>query len=340
MRALNSTRAHTPALPRNLFAEIRRRIEARVVAPGIGDMRKLNRSASGWILGGLALGLAPAGCGLLLGLDQFSEAAATTSGSGTTGTGGNGGAGGMTSTGETTSGATTTTGGACIGGATSCTTEMDCPSPASDCVTHTCDNQGCCGTTNVASGMKCATDGGALCDGNGRCVACLATSDCAPTGTVCADVKCDAKNACVQTNAGKGKACTDQGGVTCDGLGACVAVHCNNSVKDVDETDLDCGGSCSPCANGLTCAKNNDCTNGYCKATVCATATCTDSAKNGDETDIDCGGSCSVKCPYLKGCASNSDCLGGLCQGTTCAATCSDGVLNGAETAIDCGGPT
>ena len=43
---------------------------------------------------------------------------------------------------------------------------------------------------------------------------------------------------------------------------------CFNGIQDGDETGVDCGGSCNPCA------------------------TCDDGIQNGDETGVDCGGSC------------------------------------------------
>ncbi len=46
---------------------------------------------------------------------------------------------------------------------------------------------------------------------------------------------------------------------------------CNDGIKNGNETGIDCGGSCAPCA---------------------ATPTCNDGIKNGNETGIDCGGSC------------------------------------------------
>jgi alpha-tubulin suppressor-like RCC1 family protein len=78
------------------------------------------RSVSGWILGTLALGLAPAGCGALLGLDQFSETAATT------GSGGSGGGAGPTGSGTGGDVTATSTG---TGGAMPCTTPAECPQP-------------------------------------------------------------------------------------------------------------------------------------------------------------------------------------------------------------------
>ena len=47
---------------------------------------------------------------------------------------------------------------------------------------------------------------------------------------------------------------------------------CFNGIKDGDETSVDCGGSCAPCA------------------------TCDDGIKNGDEEGIDCGGSDCAPC--------------------------------------------
>lgn len=51
---------------------------------------------------------------------------------------------------------------------------------------------------------------------------------------------------------------------------------CADLAQNGDETDVDCGGSCSPCADGLHCAIGADCISGSCTATVCdATATTT-----------------------------------------------------------------
>jgi len=40
-------------------------------------------------------------------------------------------------------------------------------------------------------------------------------------------------------------------------------------VKNGSETDIDCGGSCPPCANGQACDKNADCTSLTCKGAKC-----------------------------------------------------------------------
>ena len=70
------------------------------------------------------------------------------------------------------------------------------------------------------------------------------------------------------------------------------APTCADRIKDGAETDLDCGGPCSPCALGQNCAAKGDCATGACVGGKCAAANCSDKLKNGSETDIDCGGMC------------------------------------------------
>jgi len=73
---------------------------------------------------------------------------------------------------------------------------------------------------------------------------------------------------------------------------------CVDQVQQGDETDLDCGGSCVPCALGRHCLVPTDCADGTCSGGVCtAVSSCQNGIKDGDETDTDCGGSCGA-CPY------------------------------------------
>jgi hypothetical protein len=169
-------------------------------------------------------------------------------------------------------------------------------------------------TTFAPAGVECASpDGGGLCDGAGRCVQCLASTDCAP-GSSCA------KNTCVPG------ACTD-------------------GVRDGDETDVDCGGAvCAPCAVSKDCAKDGDCASGACDAWAphrCLADHCLDHRRDVDETDIDCGGSC-AQCPPDHYCKVNTDCTSGFCdvaRGSFCLPPqCLDGIRNGYETGVDCGG--
>ncbi|MSP63617.1 MAG: hypothetical protein EXR72_25390 [Myxococcales bacterium] len=113
---------------------------------------------------------------------------------------------------------------------------------------------------------------------------------------------------------------------------------CSDTKKNGDESDVDCGGACTPCVDGKICGKGSDCKSGVCSQTLCAAPSCMDQVKNGSETDTDCGGSCGA-CDDGKTCGMAADCKSGVCSGGACAAPgCMDGVKNGGESDIDCGG--
>jgi hypothetical protein len=44
---------------------------------------------------------------------------------------------------------------------------------------------------------------------------------------------------------------------------------CDNRVLDGPESDVDCGGDCSPCEHGRACRSARDCASGRCAAYVC-----------------------------------------------------------------------
>lgn len=44
---------------------------------------------------------------------------------------------------------------------------------------------------------------------------------------------------------------------------------CSDGLKNQDETDVDCGGSCGTCAAGKACAAGTDCAGGYCVSGKC-----------------------------------------------------------------------
>ncbi len=116
---------------------------------------------------------------------------------------------------------------------------------------------------------------------------------------------------------------------------------CSDRVKDGDESDVDCGGSCTAkCQNGKSCVASSDCKGAYCVNSICRSGSCTDSYQNQDESDIDCGGSCTEKCIIGSKCRKSSDCESALCTGGTCVAEgpCSNNRLDDGETDVDCGG--
>ena len=48
------------------------------------------------------------------------------------------------------------------------------------------------------------------------------------------------------------------------------AAHsCTDGVRNGDETDVDCGGSCPACATGRACLHRTDCAAGHCVDNVC-----------------------------------------------------------------------
>jgi hypothetical protein len=184
-------------------------------------------------------------------------------------------------------------------------------------------------STTVGSGQPTTTTGATGSTGTGTpgcngAQSCSSPSECPATGTACLVPDC-AGSCCNSTKAPLGTPCTDGGGTVCDGAGSCVAMHCTDGLKDADETDKDCGGSCPPCGDTLHCVKNADCASGVCDpgAKTCTPATCTDQTKNGNETDVDCGGpECDALndlCAVGKACSGNGDCQSDYCNGGVCA---------------------
>jgi hypothetical protein len=83
-------------------------------------------------------------------------------------------------------------------------------------------------------------------------------------------------------------------------IAACGSL-CADGLQAGDESDLDCRGSCEPCA-GLVCNDGSDCASAVCSPTAtstreCAPPRCNDGVLNGDEVDVDCGGSECPSCP-------------------------------------------
>jgi len=115
--------------------------------------------------------------------------------------------------------------------------------------------------------------------------------------------------------------------------------HCQNQQRDEGESDVDCGGACSPCSLTQQCNTGTDCRDSECIDGTCQAASCTDGSQTESETDVDCGGGSCKGCPVGGGCSVGLDCLSGVCSEQGCAApTCGDRAPNGNETDIDCGG--
>ncbi|MFN3199692.1 MAG: IPT/TIG domain-containing protein [Bradymonadia bacterium] len=137
-----------------------------------------------------------------------------------------------------------------------------------------------------------------------------------------------------------GDAC--RGNADCESMlcaeGMCVQATCADQIRNGGETDVDCGGPCSPCSDGRHCIARRDCQSVVCDGGRCATASCDDDHHNGDETDVDCGGSCEP-CDAGLVCSNDDDCVDRVCQSGICQpAACDDQRFNGTETDVDCGG--
>jgi hypothetical protein len=103
--------------------------------------------------------------------------------------------------------------------------------------------------------------------------------------------------------------------------------NCTNGVQDTFETDIDCGGECNSCADGLVCSVSADCV-GECVdqggTKICQSQQCSDSVQNGDETDVDCGGDLCGTCTATVDqsttpmCGDADDCDSGVCVDGRC----------------------
>jgi hypothetical protein len=117
-----------------------------------------------------------------------------------------------------------------------------------------------------------------------------------------------------------------------------VRATCSDLQTNGNETDVDCGGNCAPCAVGAFCRFNYECAGSQCVRGVCRVPTCDDGVRNQDESDIDCGGVCGP-CPFGKRCSAPTDCTNNSCDFGICGVSCTDGIWNGSESDTDCGGP-
>lgn len=131
-----------------------------------------------------------------------------------------------------------------------CDTGGDSPTCDGDCSPVDCGD----GYVNAAAGEQCDDAGeSATCDADCTLPAC-GDSHVNPA----AGEECDG-------NTPAGVAC-----VNCALACAAPAASCTDGAKNGTETDVDCGGSCAPCAAGMQCLANTDCSSASCVGGVCA----------------------------------------------------------------------
>ncbi|MBL9037332.1 MAG: hypothetical protein JNG84_02350 [Archangium sp.] len=212
--------------------------------------------------------------------------------------------------------------------------------------------------------LESDTDCGGACDLCGLNATCDAGASCASgvchtTSFRCVGSTCgDGARTGDETDLDCGGTCATKCGVDagCGGNGDCTSGVCNltaqrcatstcgDGARSGDESDIDCGGSCTvKCGLDAGCAMSSDCANaGVCHTTRnrCVVSACFDGARSTGETDIDCGGTCGG-CGLDAGCSMDTNCISGICNGSQqrCVATrCEDGLKNGQETDVDCSG--
>lgn len=105
---------------------------------------------------------------------------------------------------------------------------------------------------------------------------------------------------------GEGQVCTDS--VCFPG-----PATCSDGVRNGEETDIDCGGSCpAACANDKTCAADPDCQSGHCVSEVCRE--CGTAAHCGTGRDCIGGNCCTVDGFGSNGvCVTDDECCSGNC---------------------------
>ena len=245
-------------------------------------------------------------------------------------------------------------GAACAGG-------VDCLSGLCHVYKHFCTSDPC--NDGVKDGDETGFDcGGSKCGPCGLGKACGTGADCATgfcaTSNTCVESQCrdgrkngtevdvDCGGAC-PIACGQGKACgkaSDCLSGLCNAqTGKCIGNRCLDTVKNGDETDLDCGGACpAKCATGKACKIGNDCASGICNAQTetCVATRCQDGVRDDAETAVDCGGGACAACANGAACQIDADCQGicGPLYKTCVTNHCSDQTQDADETALDCGG--
>jgi len=171
-----------------------------------------------------------------------------------------------------------------------------------------------CSVEDAPAGGPCATG---VCGGGGTCVECLMDGDCTLPEV------CDEPS------------------------NLCVPASCSDGELNGDETDLNCGGSCPPCANGLDCLDFGDCASGVCTALSCAPCAVIGDCQGGNWCNV---GTCALQqgqgtsCTVADACG-NGNCVDNFCCESSCVGTCqacaasltgtADGVCSFVDTVSD-----
>ncbi len=142
------------------------------------------------------------------------------------------------------------------------------------------------------------------------------------------------------SSGGTGGAAGDSGGATGGSGGSQVFPSCNDGAKGDNETDVDCGGACPPCADKKTCKAVDDCLSKICTDTVCGGCSPTSPCPNA----LACVAGICQPCASNAECGTGQACTAGKCGACggagACAAgqACVAGKCGPCQNSADCGG--
>lgn len=150
--------------------------------------------------------------------------------------------------------------------------------------------------------------------GGGTAVQCTIDGDCPLIVPQCQKYICN-NNVCELGSEPDDTTCSLNGGTFClDGV--CSRESCTDKRLNGNESDIDCGGNCSPCQLTQLCNSPKDCASMSCNQ-ICISS-CEDGQTDGTETDIDCGGGNCPQCFTGGKCFKPEDCVSKLCTANIC----------------------
>lgn len=233
-----------------------------------------------------------------------------------------------------------------------CATDSDCGDD-NECTVDKCVDT-VCENSPKAKETACGAGSASVCDGDGKCVECVTSADCAanhPMKPIC-DTRDQTCVSCTDGVKNGKETDVDCGGPDC---GACLAKPCDPSKgaaacgNNTFCSPLDniccstaCIGKCEACVEAKTGQPNGTCAPiplgtdpdkeceglGSCGATP-GKCRCEDGVKNADESDVDCGGATCARCGGGKTCGGDGDCavdfpacVDGACCNSICAQGC------------------